>query len=204
VHWISTSRPSRSPRLAGVGLLELVLAVSLALLVATAGLALWVSVERAGARGADQTIQVIQSRVALARFEQDLRLASAMDCPFLAGGAVLEATADRLVVLTRGASEETLRLVAWEVVGTRLMRRWRECPPSRPATFPPSLFLDSKTMVEGLGMDSHFAFVVAGHPSDSGVPSSHLELIDSVTLVLRTNEGEHGTGCVSTTAQVGR
>ncbi|MBC7294520.1 MAG: hypothetical protein H5T84_10565 [Thermoleophilia bacterium] len=95
-------------------------------------------------------VKLLQAKVAAARFERDLRLASTQGCPFPVGGPLLAATPSQVVLLTRSQPGGQLELVEWEVVGQSLMRRRGPCPVEKPMVFPHSLYTDNKTMLEGV------------------------------------------------------
>ena len=82
------------PHESGFTLIELVLGLSLAVILALAVAPLWISLQSGSAREVDQTVRLLQERVAVSRFERDLRLASAADCPFALTAPIVEA--DRL------------------------------------------------------------------------------------------------------------
>lgn len=202
-----TSRLWRLPQglLRAFTAIELLLGLTLAIVVIMAVAPLWLSLEKTGVREADRVITVMQARVAIARFERDLRLASAGECPFATAEAVLAATPSQVVLLSRGADDGSLRVVEWEVVSGRLMRRWGWCPPARPVTYENGLYLDHKTMLEGVAEGSGFSYGLSDRSEVEMVPGDELSLIRAVTLSLgsEVNSAVRRSG-LSTTAPVGR
>jgi len=196
--------PTRGPS-SGFTAMELLLGITLALLVVMALAPLWLSLQRSGTREADRVIKVMQARVAIARLERDLRLATAGGCPFATDEAVLEATPAQVVFLCRGADDGSLQIVEWEVSKGRLMRRWGWCPQSRPATYDNPLYIDHKTMLEEVAEESGFRYSVCGQPRLGPIPEEELSLIDRVTMQLGV-VGDAGTSssALSATARVGR
>lgn len=189
----------------GFTAMELLVGLTLAILLIMAIGPVWLSLERSGLRSADRVINVMQARVAIARFERDLRLASAGDCPFATAEAVLEAIPSQVVVLSRGADDGCLRLVEWEVSAGRLMRRWGWCPAARPSTYENALYVDHKTMLEGVVEGSGFCYGLGDGTELDTVPAHELSRIQTITLKLSADVGgavsESG---LSTTGQVGR
>lgn len=182
-------------------LLGVVLTVTLAL-----GLAPVVStIDQMGTLEADRSVRLIQSRVAVARLERDLRMATAGGCSFAVEGAILEATPSQVVFLARRVGVEGLSIVEWEIVGPSLMRRWGPCPSEMPDSFLNSVYVDNKTMLEGLGGDASFTFVVGGVVRGDKVQEADLCRVSSVTL---QGAGEDASGkwspLVDCDARVGR
>jgi hypothetical protein len=168
-------------------------------------LPLWVSLETVGAREGDRTVQSLQGRVAVARLERDLRLASAKGCPFTVTAPVLEASASQIVFLETPATGSSLLVFEWEIVGGALMRRWALCPAIRPAVYKHSLFRDNKTMLEGVEGGGAFAYVVDGAVVAGPIAQSDLPRIEGVVLGLQVgDEMGKGTSEVGTTARVSR
>jgi len=184
---------------------ELLVGLALALCLAAAAAPLWLSLERAGTREGDRTVQWLQGRVAVARLERDLRLASGVGCRFPVNGPLLEATADQAVFLERTQPGESPILVEWELAGGALMRRWGDCPATRPSWYRHSLFRDHKTMLEGVRPGSAFSYVVDGVETPGPVIGAGLWSVDAVVLTVRADvEGERGLVRVATIARVGR
>jgi hypothetical protein len=189
----------------GFTAMELILGITLALLVIMALAPLWLSLQRSGTWEADRVIKVMQARVAIARLERDLRLATAGGCLFSTSEAVLEATPTQVVFLCRGTDDGDLLIVEWEVSEGRLMRRWGWCPPSRPTTYTNPLYIDHKTMFEEVAEGSGFCYSVCGRPRLGPISKEELSLIDAVTMRLSVlgDAGAWSSG-LSTTAPVGR
>lgn len=170
----------------GFTALELLLGIMLTVTLALGIAPLVSSFDRIGTRETDRGVRLIQSRVAVARLERDLRMATAGGCPFGVEGAILEATPSQVVFLGRRVGVEGLNIIEWEIVGSSLMRRWGPCPSEMPESFPHSLYVDNKTMLEGLGNDASFTFVVGGAVRDDEVYGAELRRVSSVSL--------HGVG----------
>lgn len=132
-------------------------------------------------------------------------MATSRDSEFAVEGPVLQATAKQVVFL--GCSETTIGscLIEWEISGPSLMRRWGPCPSSRPVAFVHSLYVDNKSMLEGLSGDAHLSYLVNGASVDGSVPNSDLAWVEAVVLSAGGRDsGGHWRGQVSTTARVGR
>ena len=200
---ISRGRTQRG--LLAFTVVELMIGISIAACLAIAIAPLWLSWERLGDGETDQTIWFVQTRVAIARFERDLRQAGAARCPFAASSSILEATASQLVLLERTADGSPPVLVEWEIVKGSLMRRWGRCPERMPNVFSHSGYLDSKTMLEGVRAGSRFAYHVGDRELESPVDPSELDSVDAVALVLVGGApGVRGEASVRSTGQVGR
>ena len=189
----------------GFSVIELLLGLALALCLALAIAPLITSTVSLGKGEADRVLQTVQARVACARFERDLRLAGPAGCPFAVSGALLAAGPTKVVVLAPTQGEPVPQLVEWEISGTNLMRRWGLCPSLRPSVFANSLFLDHKTMLEGVRAESRFVFSVGGREVAHALTEAQLERVDRVVLSLRaTPVGESGVESIVTVARVGR
>jgi hypothetical protein len=210
---VTSTCTSRGPRYAsrgtgsrsGFSAIELLLGLALTVCLAVAVAPLWLSLQRTGVREGDQTVRQLQARVAVARFEHDLRLASAAGCPFFLSVPILEASPTQIVLLERQTTETAPALVEWEIVNGTLMRRRGACPAARPLVFSHSLFVDHKTMLEGVEPGSALAYLVGGVSVDSSQGVVDLTLIDGVVLELKTTV-ENASASVHTSAQarVGR
>lgn len=142
----------------GFSLLEVMLSISLALSLAVAVAPLWISLQQKGIGEADRAVQLLQGRVAAARFERDLRLCTAQGCTFATSGALLEADSSHLVFVTRGNAENAPILVEWEITHGSLMRRRGVCPANLPLSISNALFVDHKTMLERVQAGSKFTY----------------------------------------------
>jgi hypothetical protein len=203
----STSTTSRQQLRdsAGLGLLELLIGLTLALCLALAVAPLLTSLQKSGVEEADRTVQTLQARVAFGRFEQDMRLAGAAGSLFPTSGAVLEAGESRVVLLVRREPDSVPILVEWELTEHSLMRRWGPCPPTRPKVFGTSMFIDNKTMLEGVQGGSRLVFLVGEEEADSPLKKAALVRVDRIALELRTSPpGQRGSIRLSTMARVGR
>lgn len=190
----------------GFTLIELLIGLALAVSLAVALAPLWVSLETAGATEADRTVQSLQGRVAVARFERDLRLASAAGCPFALVSPILEASTSQVVFLERTANEGGPILVEWEITNGALMRRWGLCPLSRPTAYRHALYRDNKTMLEGVAGGSAFSYVVDGEIVAAPLTEKDLGSIEAVifdTQVVAADQRSTRVR-VSTTARVAR
>jgi type II secretory pathway component PulJ len=166
----------------GFTALELLVGTSLAVMLTLATAPLLISMQTRGTIEADRTITVLQGRVAVARLERDLRMASAGDCDFAVEGPILEASTKQVVFLgTTGGSSE-LCLIEWEVVGSTLMRRWTPCPVAKPISFAHALYVDNKSMLEGLAEDTRFEYLVNGAMKSGTLGNSELPGVRGLTL----------------------
>lgn len=166
----------------GFSLIELLLALALTLCLALAVAPVWASVQSRSVRDGDGVISLLQGRVAASRMERDLRLASAMSCPFKVDGPILQGSASQVVFLTTGSPGEPPAIVEWEVTGGALMRRKGACPATRPTAFPHSLYSDNKTMLEGIIAGASFGYSVGGVDAGAPVAPEDLSLVDLVAL----------------------
>lgn len=210
----SRTRRPRPPRLAaelgtgregGFSLIEVVLGLTLALCLALGLAPVWVSFQALARDEGDRTVWAVQVRVAVARFERDLRQAGAGSCPFPSSGAVLYADETQVIFLSRAAGTGAPRVVEWELVNGALMRRWGPCPAVRPLSFRHSLYVDNKTMLEGVDTArSAFSYFLAGREADSGY-GQEVALVDSILLSIaeRASEADHGPA-MTAHAAVGR
>lgn len=200
-----TSRRGRKDGFLGFSALELLIGLALTVCLALTISPLWTHMNRAAAARTDLSVAMVQSRVAVARLERDLRLSSAADCRFATAGPVLEASASRVVFLEPAGTGEAPLLVEWELSGGALMRRWGACPPARPATFGHSLYADNKTMLELLEAGGIFRYVVDGITVAGPVPVSELASVEAVILDADVRiVGGPGAVAVATVARVGR
>jgi hypothetical protein len=165
---------------------------------------LWISLQRGGETESDRGVWYLQSRVALARFERDLRLSSAVGCPFFVPGSLLEATPSQIVFLERREHGSIPILVEWEIVKGSLMRRWGPCPQEIPRSFPHNLYVDSKTMLDGVAEESCLRYFIDGTESELPVDPSALPFVDSVRLELVSGGfGQSGGVDANTLGRVG-
>lgn len=189
----------------GFTLIELVIGLALAVILALAVAPLWISLQSGSTRESDQTICLLQERVAVSRFERDLRLASAADCPFALTAPIVEATDSRVVFVTRSVTGVDPIVVEWEIVRGSLMRRWGPCPSTRMVALSGSAYRDNKTMLEGVQSGSSFTYIVDGTSQVAPVTEAELAAIERVTLDLRAkSEGARSPVRVVSEARVGR
>ena len=164
----------------GFTLLEVLVAMLLTLLLLGASLPVWQGLQVLAVGEVDHAIGVGQSRVAAARFERDLRSASAADSAGAECVAVLEATSSQIVLLTRSGPGAVPEIVEWEVTGGSLMRRRGPWTGSTPTGFPHGGYLDHKTMLEGV--EARFAYSGAGFEGLANVEARALGLVRGVRL----------------------
>lgn len=191
--------------LLGFTAIELLLGLTLTVVLALAIMPLTVSLQGVGSRESDRAITLLQGRVAAARLERDLRLASAGRSPFLVEAALLEAGPSQVVFLGHANDDASLDLLEWELAGDSLMRRWGPCPSALPATFGHHLYVDSKTVLQGLRKGGTLAYVVDGRTLEGELAGEELGEVESVILRL-AGEDEAGTwlDAVVAVARVGR
>ena len=170
----------------GFTLVELMVGLSIAVCLAAALVSVWLSYQNKGDGEADSTVWYLQARVAAARFERDLRLASAAGSAFQVAGPVLEASPLQVVFLDRAADGSPL-LIEWEIAKGALMRRWGPCPSMNLASFAHSMYSDSKTMLDNLRTASAFSYIVNGQRTAGPVEAADLVFVDGVTLDLAGN-----------------
>ncbi len=199
-------RTQHRARARGFSVIELILGLALTVCLAVAVAPLWLSLQSTGVREGDQTVRLLQARVAVARFEHDLRLASARRLPVLAERTDLGGLA-------------VLRWCFWS--GRRPMPRrswWNgrsstgpSCAVAArvrrqdPSVFSHSLFVDHKTMLEGVKPGSALAYLVGGVVVDPSAGVVDLASIDGVVLELQTAaEGANAPVHVTARGRVGR
>jgi hypothetical protein len=103
---------------------------------------------------------------------------------FRTAGAILDARPSQVVFLSGGTADQPPAIIEWEISGSALMRRRGPCPESRPAAFPHSIYVDNKTMLEGLKPGGVFTYTVAGQTVEGVVSPEDLSLVDKVELKL--------------------
>ena len=190
---------------AGFSAIELILGLALTICLAMAVAPLWLSLQTTGVREGDQTLRLLQARVAVARFERDFRLASAAGCPFSLSSPILEASSSQVVFLQRPTVGAAPILVEWEIVNGTLMRRRGPCPAARPSVFSHSLFVDHKTMLEGVIPGSVLVYFTGSAPVDAPADVIDLTSIDRIMLELQTAaEGANAPVHATARGRVGR
>lgn len=177
-----TTRPPATGPKAGFTLIELLLGLALAACLAVVAAPVWLAFENAGVQAADDTVWLLQQRVAVSRLERDLRLARADSCPFEVAGAVLEASPSQVVVLRCSDEGGLPMVVEWEMVGSALMRRCGPCPGVRPGTWKHSVYVDHKTMLERVPAGSGFLYRVRGAAPVSAVDGADLAGVEAVVV----------------------
>lgn len=206
----STSESPAGPKAAepdesGFTLIELVLGLLLAVILALAVAPLWISLLTGSVQEADQTVRFLQGRVAVSRFERDLRLASAAGCPFGLSAPIVAADESRVVFVTRSAGGADPIVVEWEIIRGSLMRRWGPCPSTRTDALASSAYRDNKTMLEGVQSGSAFSYIVDGTSQVTPGSEADLAAIEGVVLDLQAGtEGTRSAVRVVSEARVGR
>jgi hypothetical protein len=166
----------------GFTALELLVGTSLALMLILAVAPLATAMQAGGTREADRTIAVMQGRVAVARLERDLRMATAGNSNFAVEGPILEASSKQVVFLGVTGGSSGLCLIEWEVVGSTLMRRWTPCPATKPMSYSHALYVDNKSMLEGLAGDTRFVYLANGVMKSGNLRSCELASVQGLTL----------------------
>ncbi len=203
--WTCTSRRAPATSSLAFTVIELLVGVSLAACLALALAPVWSSWERTGDGEVERTIWFAQSRVAVARFERDVRLANAAECPFVAATAILEASPSQIVLVARGEKGERARLVEWEIAKGSLMRRWGMCPQQRPVAFTHSYYVDSKTMLANVLAGSELTYYAGSRRLDQPLSRDDLDSVSAVVLELTGHiAGVSGEVEVCSNARVGR
>jgi competence protein ComGC len=201
----SISEPCRKNGVSGFSALELLIGLALTVCLALTICPLWTQMNMAAASRTDLSVAMVQSRVAIARLERDLRLCSAAKCRFAIPGPIVEASESQVVFLEPAGPGEAPLLVEWELTGGALMRRWGACPAARPATFGHSLYVDHKTMLEQLEAGSTLGYVIDGLTVAGPVSASALASVEAVILDARVKiVGGPGAVVMGSVARVGR
>jgi competence protein ComGC len=202
---ISSVARASGRRSAGFTALELLVGIALTVLLALGVAPLVLSLQAAEVQEADRTVMMMQGRVAAARLERDLRMASAFGSSFSAEGPILEATPRQVVFVGRTGGKSGLSIIEWELSGSALMRRWGPSPGARPVSFGHSLYVDHKSMVEELADDAHLSYLVNGVVVSGKVPATDLAGVEAVVICGsgRDTRG-YWPAAVFATARVGR
>lgn len=169
---------------AGFTLVEVLVGALLTLALFALMFPVWERLQQIAGDETEHAVAVAQTRVAVARFERDMRCASAVDTTGAECRAVLDATPSRLVLVSRPGREAAPELIEWEITGSSLMRRRGPWPGSLPGDFPKNLFTDHKTMLERVETAS-FSYDGAGFSGVSRVPAERAGDVRRVTLSLR-------------------
>lgn len=187
----------------GLSLIEVLVALCVSLVLLLGVAPLWVALLQGGVGAQGLLVDTQRWRVAAARLERDVRMASA-DAPRALGcGPLLEATSDRVVLITRSVQAEGLEIVAWEVAGGSLMRR-RASLPAAGVPSVPAAFQDNKTMMEGLE-SGLFTYRAGPGSFDGAVPAADLGRVDAVEIECRlTGTGRSAGVPVAAGAHLGR
>ena len=176
----AVSRPLRT----GFTLVEVLVGALLTLVLFALMFPVWERLQQIAGDETEHAVAVAQTRVVVARFERDMRCASAVDTAGAECRVVLDAAPSRLVLLSRPGREAAPELIEWEIAGSSLMRRRGPWPGSVPGDFPKNLFTDHKTMLEGIAAASFF-YDGTGFSGVSRVPAERAGDVRRVTLSLR-------------------
>jgi hypothetical protein len=201
----TSSRASRRTlRQEGFTALELLLGMVLSVFLAMSIAPVVFSLQKTGVVESDRAVVLLQGRVAAARLERDLRMAG-VGYRLPAEGPVLKASDKEVVFLSHSGANNDPCVTEWEIVGSNLMRRWGPSPSSLPTVFIHSLYVDNKTMLEGLSGDAHFSFMIDGQVVEGTVRQSDLGWIEAVVLSA-SGQDAAGEWCAAlwTIARVGR
>ena len=161
--------------------MEMLVGLAIGVAVILAFTPVWLGLERREATWNDRLITLLQSRVAAARLERDLRLASTIDCSGLVGGPLLQCAPAAVVIATREDASAGPEIVKWEFVNGALMRRRLTWPGFVPEPLKNSTFLDNKTMLEGLA-NAHFHCFVGAAEVPMPLADDVRGLVDLVEL----------------------
>lgn len=188
-------------------LLELLVGMTLTLVLAAALAPVWLSLQAQAVASGDHVVSLLQARVAVARWERDVRLATAEGPGYSGCSSILEADDAHVVVLTGSGRDGARELVEWEIANGSMMRRRVEWPGLPPTHITHSLFTDHKTMLEGLQSTACFGYFAGGR--SLGRPSSEAQLavIDTIELQVEARaQGSRrgGVVLVTSSAKVGR
>jgi prepilin-type N-terminal cleavage/methylation domain-containing protein len=145
----------------GFSLIEVLVALALSLMIAMSVSTVWISTQRSQVAAADRVAARLSTRVVAARFEKDLRHATIENCGTGVTSALLRADPLEVVILSVAGGQEP-ELVEWEVAGGNLMRRHGPWTGSVPARAQHQAYTSSKTMLEGVGAGTAFAYLVTG------------------------------------------
>lgn len=202
-----SSGGSAGRRQQGFTLMEMLVGLAMGVAVILAFTPVWLGLERREAAWNDRLITLLQSRVAAARLERDLRLASTLDCSGLVGGPLLQCTPGAVVVVTREGASAGPEIVKWEFVDGVLMRRRLAWPGFVPDPLKNGVFLDNKTMLEGLA-EAHFHCFVGAAEVPMPLAADVRDLVDLVEVeghfaAVQPHGGGTGT-TFSWRARVGR
>ncbi|GAB4250531.1 MAG: hypothetical protein Kow00129_11420 [Thermoleophilia bacterium] len=163
----------------GFTLVEVLVALSLSLLVSLAAVQLWITGESTVAHRVNQTNDGLSRRIAVNRFEHDVRMAGV--CWTREAVPLLVAEESRLVLLAHSQFNEGMEIVEWAYSRGRVMRRRRKLETPLPDPVEIS-FADSKTMLEGVPKLTfrYFCGSLEVEPGDWAA----LALIDQVQMIL--------------------
>ena len=202
--WTCTSSGGRQ---FGMTLLDLLMGMTLTLVLAAAVAPVWLSLQAQAVASGDHVVSLLQSRVAVARWERDVRLATAEGPGHSGCSPLLEADGAHVVMLTGSGKDGARELVEWEIVDGSMMRRRVEWPGLPPAHVTHSLFTDHKTMLEGLQGIAGFTYFAGGRKLSETLGETDLAAVDTICLEIEVRaQGPRRGGAVPVTAsaEVGR
>lgn len=171
---------STSERAFTVAELLVGLAVTVVLVLALAPV--WVGLERRGVLWNERMIVSLQMRVAAARLERDLRMASAEGCAGLTAPALLKASPRELIIVTRSAASGQPEIVEWEFAENGLMRRRLPWPGYLPHPIGHQIYIDHKTMLEGVEEGTSFHYRCDGIDLGGSPALDMLGRVDGVVV----------------------
>jgi prepilin-type N-terminal cleavage/methylation domain-containing protein len=176
----------------GFTLTEMVVALALSIIIVSTVCSLWIGFVARNVDTQERLVSLQRWRVVTARLERDLRLATAEGLADRACAPILEATSGRVTLVTRSIDGAGIEIVAWEIIGGALMRRRSPLPSdgSSPAV---GVFVDSKTMLEGLRSGS-FRYGSGAAVLEIAPQSDVLSRIDTIELRCSIGVGLQGGG----------
>ncbi len=206
---------SRGLRTSGFTVIEVLVGLLVTSLLIMAVAPMWVGLERRGSVWNDRVVVLLQTRVAAARLERDLRLIATEACPGLRGSALLDASASNMVFVT-SAAEGVPEIVKWEFTGGSLMRRRVPWPGYMPSSFGTGTFIDHKTMMERVAPGAKFIFYQGSAEVLPPIPAEGRAYVDRIAVTAEvgtissagasSSVSAPGAGTVTVTwaAEVGR
>lgn len=165
----------------GFTLMEVLVGIVVTLILLLTLAPVWTGLEKRSVSNNDRMIGLLQSRVAAARLDRDLRLASGTGCGGILGSPLLKREWYELVLVTREAEGATPEIVEWEFAQGALMRRRGPWPGYLPGSITHSLYTDHKTMLEGVA-DGAFSYYAAGLELESCGVQAELDPTDKVLV----------------------
>lgn len=196
--------PARRPvlsRVSGFSLIEMVVALALTLLLVCGVMAFWLGTLRAHTERNDHLVTLLQGRVALHRFERDLRAATLGNLADQTPSPLLRATRQEVVLIARGKAG-ALQLIEWELTDGRLMRRTGPLNGTLPSAITHALYSDNKTMLETPGLQGGLTYT--GRKDTTDIGSENLPDVSRVRMELWLREQRSGLASLQGAAWLGR